>query len=179
MQQYAAASAHFQTVLLSDAAHLHDSAALAAALAELHSTAEPAGMRRAVELLEQRGLSELTHTLSLPVHDRWGWLWGGQHGCPVATAVATWCLLPYTSDGLLTDGGCCLGTALALTVCCRTAALVTNALVAQRAGDGSNAAVLLTKALKTAHSHLGNTQMVAQASPGWGATRAGNNCWVF
>jgi hypothetical protein len=68
--------------------------------------------------------------------------------------------------GLLTDGGCWLGTALAVTVCCRTAALVTNALVAQRAGDGSNAAVLLTKALKTAHSHLGNTQMVAQASPG-------------
>lgn len=45
---------------------------------------------------------------------------------------------------------------------CRTAALVTNAVVAQRGGDDSNARVMLTKALKTAHAHLGNTQMVAQ-----------------
>lgn len=45
---------------------------------------------------------------------------------------------------------------------CRTAALVCNALRAQRTGDDSNARIQLTKALKAAHAHLGNTQMVAQ-----------------
>ncbi|EFN51525.1 expressed protein [Chlorella variabilis] len=113
VQQHAAASAHFQAVLQSDAKHLHDAAAVAAALAELHGSEGPTGLHRAVELLQQRGLTELTHTLSLTVHDR-------------------------------------------------TAALVVNALVAQRSGDDSNARVLLTKALKTAHAHLGSTQMVAQ-----------------
>ncbi|KAI3432577.1 hypothetical protein D9Q98_004126 [Chlorella vulgaris] len=112
-QQHAAASAHFRSVLHSDAAHLHDSAAVAAALAELHGNGGPAGLHAAVELLQQRGLTQLTHMLSLVVHDR-------------------------------------------------TAALVTNAVVAQRGGDDSNARVMLTKALKTAHAHLGNTQMVAQ-----------------
>lgn len=45
---------------------------------------------------------------------------------------------------------------------CRTAALVCNAMRAQRCGDDSNARIQLTKALKAAHTHLGNTQMVAQ-----------------
>lgn len=117
VQQHAAASAHFQAVLQSDAKHLHDAAAVAAALAELHGSEGPTGLHRAVELLQQRGLTELTHTLSLTVHDR-------------------------------------------------TAALVVNALVAQRSGDDSNARVLLTKALKTAHAHLGSTQMVAQVLEG-------------
>ncbi len=31
----------------------------------------PAGLRAATDLLEQRGLTELPHVLSLPVHDRW------------------------------------------------------------------------------------------------------------
>lgn len=114
VQQYEAASQHFQEVLRSDAAQLHDSAAVAAALAELQrDPVGPGGLRRASELLEQRGMKELPHVLGLPVHDR-------------------------------------------------TTALVTNALVAQRTGDLSNATVMLTKALKTAHTHLGNTQMVAQ-----------------
>jgi hypothetical protein len=59
-------------VLHSDAAHLHDSAAVAAALAELHGNVGPAGLHAAVDLLQQRGLTELTHMLSLVVHDRWG-----------------------------------------------------------------------------------------------------------
>ncbi len=37
-----------------------------------------------------------------------------------------------------------------------------NALRALRTGDESNARIQLTKALKAAHAHLGNTQMVAQ-----------------
>lgn len=59
-------------MLHSDAAHLHDSAAVAAALAELHGNKGPAGLHAAVEVLQQRGLTELTHMLSLVVHDRWG-----------------------------------------------------------------------------------------------------------
>ncbi|KAL4452639.1 hypothetical protein ABPG75_008301 [Micractinium tetrahymenae] len=51
---------------------------------------------------------------------------------------------------------------LALPVQDRTTSLVVNALVAQRTSDVANASVLLTKALKTAHAHLGNTQMVTQ-----------------
>lgn len=38
-----------------------------------------------------------------------------------------------------------------------------NALRHQRGGDDGNARLHLTKALKAAHAHLGNTQMVAQA----------------
>lgn len=71
MQQYPAASAHFQSALLAEAPHLHDAAALAAAAAELHADAGPGGVRRALELLEGRGLTGLPHVLSLPVHDRW------------------------------------------------------------------------------------------------------------
>ncbi|KAL4439010.1 hypothetical protein ABPG77_006947 [Micractinium sp. CCAP 211/92] len=52
--------------------------------------------------------------------------------------------------------------ALALPVQDRTAALLVNGLVAQRTSDTAHASVLLTKALKTAHAHLGDTQMVAQ-----------------
>ncbi|PRW61370.1 MAU2 chromatid cohesion factor-like protein [Chlorella sorokiniana] len=110
---YAEACTYFKAVLASDAAPLHDTALLAAALAELQADAGPAGLRTATDLLEQRGLTELPHVLSLPVHDR-------------------------------------------------TAALVCNALRAQRTGDDSNARIQLTKALKAAHAHLGNTQMVAQ-----------------
>ena len=43
-----------------------------------------------------------------------------------------------------------------------------NALRAQRAGDDSNARIQLTKALKVAHAHLGNTQLVAQVGAGVG-----------
>lgn len=42
-----------------------------------------------------------------------------------------------------------------------------NALRFQRSGDDSNARVHLTKALKTAHAQLGNTQMVAQVRAGF------------
>ncbi|KAI7844936.1 hypothetical protein COHA_001583 [Chlorella ohadii] len=111
--QFSAACAHFKAVLASDATPLHDTALLAAALSELQADVGPAGLRAATDLLEQRGLTELPHVLSLPVHDR-------------------------------------------------TAALVCNALRAQRTGDESNARIQLTKALKAAHAHLGNTQMVAQ-----------------
>ena len=100
-------------MLQSDAAHLHNSAAVAAALAELQRGTDPASQHRAVELLQQRGLTELPHALSLPVHDR-------------------------------------------------AAALVISALLALRTGNEGNARLMLTKALKLAHAHLGNTQMVAQ-----------------
>lgn len=110
---YKAACTYFKAVLASDAIPLHDTALLAAALAELQADAGPAGLRAATDLLEQRGLTALPHVLSLPVHDR-------------------------------------------------TAALVCNAIRAQRCGDDSNARIQLTKALKAAHTHLGNTQMVAQ-----------------
>ena len=45
---------------------------------------------------------------------------------------------------------------------CRVAALTLSALLALRAGDASSAALMLTRALKTGHGQLGNTQMVAQ-----------------
>ena len=113
LQLYPAASSHFRAALASDATLLHDPAALAAALAELHSDAGPAGMRAAAELLEDRQLTDQEHVLSLPVHDR-------------------------------------------------AEALICNALRAQRGGDADKARLQLTKALKAAHAHLGNTQLVAQ-----------------
>lgn len=58
----------------------------------LQADAGPGGLRAATELLEQRGLTELPHVLSLPVHDRWG-AWGrwdtGAVGC-MALAFLSW-----------------------------------------------------------------------------------------
>ncbi|PSC74019.1 MAU2 chromatid cohesion factor-like protein [Micractinium conductrix] len=51
---------------------------------------------------------------------------------------------------------------LGLPVHDRVAALTLSALLALRAGDASSAALMLTRALKTGHGQLGNTQMVAQ-----------------
>jgi hypothetical protein len=58
-------------VLAADSAEApHDAAAAAAALAELHADEGPAALGAALEVLQQRGLTDLTHTLSLAVQDR-------------------------------------------------------------------------------------------------------------
>lgn len=94
--------------------------------------------------------------LSLPVHDRWDG-WGCGEYCLAALPASFLQLVLWRS-------GRTAGHAVVLHSPCshRTAALVCNAMRAQRCGDDSNARIQLTKALKAAHTHLGNTQMVAQ-----------------
>lgn len=87
--------------------------------------------------------------------------------------------LPSVPEALPAQRDCRLSTPHPLLTSCirfpawpnlparRTAALLVNGLVAQRTSDTAHASVLLTKALKTAHAHLGDTQMVAQVGGWW------------
>ncbi|KAL4854744.1 RuBisCO large subunit-binding protein subunit alpha [Chlorella vulgaris] len=183
-QQHAAASAHFRSVLHSDAAHLHDSAAVAAALAELHGNGGPAGLHAAGKYVQVVGSLWQEHVVllgELVAQSASSYRFAAAKPLLVvvdaahlhdSAAVAAALAELHGNGGpaglhaavhLLQQRGLTeLTHMLSLVVHDRTAGLVTNAVVAQRGGDDSNARVMLTKALKTAHAHLGNTQMVAQ-----------------